>query len=166
MDAHVIGSPSGDDKVVGSIPNPFPNLMPNPASCDLPRTGGADERGEGAAAEVQALPRRDRTEPSPRPDARPRPLPCSVQRAADESGVLSPVRAFAAGVVVLSLSESPRGTGIFQGGMGPRCPPPRTCDRIAEANATLIMEPGWLVLLISLFVQMFFTALASRRGCD
>ena len=29
-----------------------------------------------------------------------------------------------------------------------------------------IMEPGWLVLLVSLFVQMFFTVLASRRGCD
>ena len=51
--------------------------------------------------------------------------------------------------------------------IGPRCPPAETCDRIAEANATaLIMEPGWLVLLISLFVQMFFTVLASRRGCD
>ena len=35
-----------------------------------------------------------------------------------------------------------------------------------DTSVHFIMEPGWLVLLISLFVQMFFTVLASRRGCD
>jgi hypothetical protein len=136
-----------DDEVVGSIPNPNPN--PNPPSCDLPRTGGADERGEEAAAEVRALPRRGRTEPSPRPDARPRPLPCSVQRAADKSGVLSP--------------ECVLGLWSKNAAVKSALIPPQLCERVAEATraAGFIMEPGWLVLLISLFVQMFFTVLVS-----
>ena len=140
--------------------------MPNPASCGLPRRGGADERGEDAAAEVQALPRRDRTEPSPRPDARPRPLPCSVQRAADESGVLSGERAFG-GCCVVAVRSAGRINvrAELRSKQQVRAEPPRRDLRADCENATAphcIMEPGWLVLLISLFVQMFFTVLASR----